>query len=406
MAQIEKTKIMNSKSNLTQNIQTYNLYRLFGNLMIIGPILVPFMLFKGLNYAQIMLLQSISALAVFVFEVPTGAIADKVSRKFSLVLSGFFFIFGLFMYIITNSFLLFAFAEILFGIGLTLRSGADSAILYESLCRLDRQKEYQKVEGHAASLAFMGQALGSVVSGFIYKFDHYLPFWVSIGFISVAAIFAFRFTDSEPEKSEHNYLVHIFKSAGIAFKTPRILWTVVFAAFMGFIFRTSFWLYQPYFKQVNIDVQWFGIIFFFFNIVAAFASKYLVHRHQDRRPRQILLVLAGIITISFLVPALFISKFMIMVLAMQQIVRGMYQPTLKFYINHQIGDQYRATVISLVSLSGSLGFALLSPVVGLSLDKVGTIPTYLWMGIVALSGTLLLILMRRLQKLKKRRSEL
>jgi len=164
-------------------------------------------------------------------------------------------------------------------------------------------------------------------------------------------------------------------------------------------------LYQPYFKQVNIDVQWFGIIFFFFNIVAAFASKYLVHRHQDRRPRQILLVLAGIITISFLIPALFISKLMIMVLAMQQIVRGMYQPTLKFYINHQIGDQYRATVISLVSLSGSLGFALLSPVVGISLDKAGTIPTYLWMGIVATAGTLLLILMRRLQKLRKLRKK-
>ncbi len=389
------------KSKLKRNIAIYNYYRLFGNLVIIGPILVPFMLFKGLSYAQIMLLQSISAIAVFAFEVPTGAIADKVSRKFSLTLSGVFFIVALFLYIITHSFIIFALAEVLFGIGMTLRSGADSAILYESLCRLKREKEYQKVEGHAASIVFLGQAVGSVISGFIYKFDHFMPFWSSMIFVAMASSVAFLFTDSKPEKSEHNYIVHIIKSAGITLKTPRILWTVAFSAFMGFIFRTSFWLYQPYFKQIDIDVQWFGVIFFFFNLVAAFASKYLVNHYKDKRPRHILLILAGIITISFLVPSLFVSKFMLVVLASQQIVRGMYQPTLRFYINHQIGDKYRATVISMVSLSASLGFAIFSPFVGISLDESGTIPTYFWMGIVGAGGTLLLILMRRLQKLKK-----
>jgi len=76
-------------------------------MLIIGPVLVPFMLFKGLSYSQIMLLQSISAVSVIVFEVPTGAIADKFSRRISLFLSGWFCASGLILYIAFESFYLF-----------------------------------------------------------------------------------------------------------------------------------------------------------------------------------------------------------------------------------------------------------------------------------------------------------
>lgn len=129
-----------------KNIKIYSGYRFFTNMLIIGPILVPFMLFKGLSYSQIMLLQSISAISVFLFEVPTGAIADKFSRKLSLAISGILCGIGLLIYIIFKSFYIFAIAEIVFGMGMTFSSGADSAILYESLVKLDRKKEYQKRE--------------------------------------------------------------------------------------------------------------------------------------------------------------------------------------------------------------------------------------------------------------------
>ncbi len=391
---------MNKTDLMCRNVKVYPWFKMFFNLIIIGPILVPFMLWKGLSYAEIMLLQSISAISVFIFEVPTGAIADKVSRKLSLVLSGFFAVFGLLFYILFKSFLLFAVAEILFGIGLTLSSGSDSALLYESLAKSQKKDEYQNHEGHAASLCFIGQAIGGVLSAFLFKYNPNLPFIISIGNLFVAIIFSFKFEETEREKSEHKYVIHVLKSIKISIKTPRILWTVLFAGLMGFVYRTSFWLYQPYFKLADIDIQWFGLIFAYFNIVAAFSSKYLVKKFHKTRPRKIFLVLILIMAGSFLVPMIFFSPFMIIVLASQQIVRGMYRPTLRFYINHQISDKYRATVISLVSLSASLCFAILSPIVGLALDHKGTPFTYVWMGIITLAGTLILWTLRAYQKRK------
>lgn len=388
-----------------RNIAVYSGFRFFISMLIIGPILVPFMLFKGLSYSQIMLLQSISAIAVFLFEIPTGAVADKLSRRLSLMLSGIFAVTGLLFYIVFDSFLLFAVAEIMFGIGMTFSSGADSAILYESLDRLNRTREYQKIEGHSASLIFIGQAVGSVISSFLYTRNPYLPFWISVINLLIAASLSLGFFDPSREKSEHTYILHVITSCTIAIKTPRIFWTVLFAAFMGFITRVSYWLYQPFFQQVNIEVKWFGLIFFGFNMVAAFSSKMLVRRYYDHRPRHVMLWLAGLMVISFALPALIVMPWVIVVLALQQIVRGLYRPTLRFYINHQIKDAYRATVISLVSLSASLGFALLSPLVGMLLDDCGTVSTYFIMAAFSVGGVGFFVLLRRMQKVAKLRRE-
>ena len=380
------------------NPKVYLYYSLFSNLLIIGPIIVPFLLFKGLTYSQIMLLQSIAAIAVVIFEVPTGSIADKTSRKLSLGLGILFGFLGLLIYTVFSSFFIFVIAEIFFGLGMTFKSGADYALLYESFAANGRKKDYQKIEVQAQSLIFIGQAVGSIISGFTYKISPYIPFIISLFNLIIAGLVSFCFIEKERLKSEHKYLVHVFRSLNIAYKTPRILWAVLFAVLIGFLFRTSFWVYQPYFEHVNIDVMWFGVIFFFFNMMAAFSSKYLVKKFYDTRPRKVLLSLVVLLFLSFALPAIIQLPIALIFLSLQQIVRGLHKPTMRFYINHQVKDKYRATVISIVSLATSLGFAVLSPFVGLSLDNFGTIFTYSILAIFSLASLTFLFFLRKYQK--------
>ena len=120
-------QIMEAEADLEphrRNIRLYPLYRFFLGMMIIGPVLTPYLLLKGLDYVQIMVLQSISAATVVFFEVPTGMIADRVSRRLSLVLAGVGMAGGLAVYIFGNTFFWLALAEFVFALGLTCRSGA------------------------------------------------------------------------------------------------------------------------------------------------------------------------------------------------------------------------------------------------------------------------------------------
>jgi predicted MFS family arabinose efflux permease len=209
------------------------------------------------------------------------------------------------------------------------------------------------------------------------------------------------FYDTGIIKTSHNYITHILKSSGYAFKHPRILWAIIFAFVFGFFFRSSYWFYQPYFSAVNIDVKWFGIIYFGFNIVAALSAKFLVAKYYDERPRRILIALCWLLAVSFLIPAIIKSPFILVILALQQIVRGLKDPTLRFYINHNVDDGYRATVISLVSLAGSLGFAIFAPFVGKGLDANSPFTIYLRMGLILAASTILLIFLRNVLKPKK-----
>lgn len=384
------------------NVKNFVLHKFFQNMIIIGPVLMLFLLWKGLNYVQVMMLQSISAIAVIVFEVPTGVISDKITRHLSLFLGNFCMATGLIIYILGKSFTVFAIGELVFGLGMTFTSGSDTSILYESLCALGRKKEYQKIMGRAMSAMFIGQGFGSIISSILYKIHPLIPFAASVGFVFVAMWLSLRFADHGREKSEYSYLMHTFQCFKLVVTKKRIFWALGFAIAMGIVYRSSFWLYQPYFNLVELPVIWYGIVFFFFNVCAAFSSHYLVPLLQDHRPRRVLLILLLAMSASFIIPALLPHIFMIGIFGFQQLVRGLYKPTMSFYINHQVEDHNRATVSSLVSMGASLGFALFSPITGYWLDTVGAKYTYLRMGWFSTTALLVLFFLWRMHKLSKR----
>ncbi len=390
---------------MNRNLTIYPLFRFLLNMLIIGPILIPFLRWKGLDYSEIMLLQTISAISAMVFEVPTGAVADKLTRKLSLVISGFILALAMLIYIITDHFIFFAISEILFGLGLTFSSGADSAILFESLRSIDKEKEYQKREGSAASNIFLGQAVFSILSGYLYMIHPTIPFWISVFFLLGASTVALLFKEPERNKSAHRYLKHIWVSFSGAVKKPRILWLMFFAALFGSLIRLGYWLYQPYFDLVNLEIVYYGYIFAGMNIIAAFSSKVLLKKISHIRPRKVLLCLACLMSVSFLLPGFMKAYWLIGIICLQQIFRGMYPATMRFYVNNQVRDDFRATTLSLVSLVSSLSFALISPLVGNALDIVGTQQVYRWIGYISVAGIIFLFFLRRRQKIKKLRQQ-
>lgn len=68
-----------------KNVRKFYLFQAAFGAMIIGPIIMIYLLdVKGLTFTQAMLLNTFSSLALVIFDVPTGALADYYSRKISL----------------------------------------------------------------------------------------------------------------------------------------------------------------------------------------------------------------------------------------------------------------------------------------------------------------------------------
>jgi hypothetical protein len=62
---------------------------------------------------------------------------------------------------------------------------------------------------------------------------------------------------------------------------------VAFSMVFMIFYRAGFWFFQPYMESVDIPVKYFGLIFFLFNLTAAFVSK-RSHYIMDKQSRGLL----------------------------------------------------------------------------------------------------------------------
>ena len=118
--------------------------------MLFAPYILHFMTaVRGMSLREYGLLQLIYYWVVMAFEVPSGVIADRLGRKWTLVLGALANGCGCFLFAASYDFWVFAGGEVLLGLGTALISGSDSAMLYDSFAAENRQSEYPRAEGRA-----------------------------------------------------------------------------------------------------------------------------------------------------------------------------------------------------------------------------------------------------------------
>lgn len=365
--------------DLHKNIKTYYFYSAFADLLILGPIIILFFQAKGLSFTKIMTLQSIAAISVVLFEVPTGAIADKIGRKVSVSIGALLWAVSLSIYIVGDNFYIFALAEIIFSLGATLKSGADTALIYDTLKSLNNEMKFQAIEGKARAISLWSQAFGSIIAGFVYEININLPMIISIGFMIVTALISLTFNEP-PIKKEGEYGIKYIKQIKNSYKFvinhEKIKAIILFSMVFFIFYRAGFFYFQPYMESVKIPVKYFGIIFFIFNITAAITSK-RCHLIMEKTKPRTLTFMAGLIIVSFLI--LSFTKIWIGVIAilLQQMARGLYRPVTRKYLNKHIPSDKRATILSFQSLATSIAASIALPLLGILKDNTTVYNTHL-----------------------------
>ena len=117
------------------NVWKFYLYKgLWGlGMGLVIPVGMLYYLERGVSLAGFMILMTVLNFSVVVFEVPTGVVADKFSRKWSICLGTALMAMAAVIMLATVNFALLALGFLCWGLGQSLVSGADSALLYDSL---------------------------------------------------------------------------------------------------------------------------------------------------------------------------------------------------------------------------------------------------------------------------------
>ncbi|MCK4427171.1 MAG: MFS transporter [candidate division Zixibacteria bacterium] len=368
---------------MEKNILKFYWYRFtkFGLFHI--AIMVLFYQQRGLSFSQIMILQSFYYFAKVFSEVPTGALADRFGRKKSLVIGSFCHSSAYLLIFLSHSFILFNLGEIIAGISMSFAYGADSALAYDTLKNLGREKEYQKVEGNAHSMRLLAFAIFAPIGGLLATLNLALPYLASSIVIFLSGLLALTFVEPGKEGSKvqkfkgsrfevrKKYYHEIRRSLNLMLNEKRILWLVLFFSLVFLATRLGFWTYQPYMKKVGVPVSLFGVVFASFHLFTALFSKYADKIEKALKENLTLLIMPFLVIVSFVLMSRFLFLWSIGFIFLQQVSMATHEPILKNYLNRYTSSDIRATMFSVQHMAGNLVFAVTAPFLGSFVDKSG-----------------------------------
>ncbi|KKS30667.1 MAG: Major facilitator superfamily [Parcubacteria group bacterium GW2011_GWC2_42_11] len=133
-----------------------------------------------------------------------------------------------------------------------------------------------------------------------------------------------------------------------------IKWIVGFSTLIAVSSKVWFLTYNPYFELVHLDVRYYGIVFFFLNLVAWFFCKNAYRIKERFGEARVVVLLLLAIALPIMIMGTFVGVFSISLVLMQNVVRGMARPFFSAFLHKHLTSDKRATVDSISSAVNGL----------------------------------------------------
>ena len=271
--------------DVKSNIWKMYLIAFLRNLHFFGAMVIPFFLeWSRLDYTKIFILEASYMFWIFVLEIPTGVVADKFGRKISIVLGGVltavsFLLFGFF-----DDYRIFFIAEFLGAFGFTLFSGADKALLYDSLIVIKKENDSKKFFSRYESASTVGMIVGFPVGSLIVgsnllSYPYSLAFTFTLtGLITVVSIYiALTLKEPKRKKVMGDLIKEGVYGFKYIFKHKKLRLFAINFALISAVTSFMFWFYQSLLGLMDVNIIYNGFIGAGFNLFSIFLLMNISH---------------------------------------------------------------------------------------------------------------------------------
>jgi MFS family permease len=339
-------------------------FAFFDELILIYPFYTLLFADRGLSAAQITSLLMVWSATTFLLEVPSGAIADKFSRKHVMILSLLIRLVGFSSWLLFQNYWGFFAGFVLWGINSALASGTQEALVYDELARLKHEEKYAKVMGRMEAFGITGALLASFIAGLLANQGYSFMLACSLMAIALAVIPLLMLPTSKAVEStgETKYVAYLVQGVRGAFTKPAILIVVLFSsAVLGLASNDEY--FNLLLREKSLDN---GSIAIWLAVVGAFGivGSSLAHRLEGKKIRlEFILVLWGVVLLTAALGGAIVSAISLGLFTMVfYIIKILFNAKLQ----HAVGDKTRATTTSVVGLLSELGALSVFAILGWS----------------------------------------
>lgn len=351
----------------------------------------------GLNPLQLVLVGTSLELAVFLFEIPTGIVADLYSRKLSIIIGYLLIGVGIFLEGALPIFATILLAQAIWGIGYTFTSGALDAWLADEIGENRLPQAYLR----SSQLSRLASFIGIFVGTWLASLRLNLPFLIGGGGLFLLALYLYRympennFTPTERgDRTTWQSMTGTFRDGLRVIRRSPILMTMLgVSLIMGLSSEGVDRLWEAHFVG-SFDlpalgaldpIYWFAIINGIVSLLSIGVAEVIRRREaasetlgdsvtwlNNRRILWILITLAFIMAVSMatfgLSPLFSVALVAYILFA---VARSSAYPILSIWTNRGIDPQVRATVLSTIGQMDAFGQVAGGPPVGIVASRFG-----------------------------------
>ncbi|MBI4140619.1 MFS transporter [Candidatus Woesearchaeota archaeon] len=345
---------------VVDNPKIYFWAHLFGSVSFIAPVTSLFYLHRGLVYSDFFIMLIGIVVSMFVFEVPTGAFADRYGHKAS-------FIVGELIKVLTTILFIFAFnpyvfytAAVLIGLAITFYSGADETFIYESLKETKQEKKMSSVwsktisGGHIAAL--ITTVIGAVIAKDLLEWQFVVLLVSGLVFQMIKIIFLTHLTPPNHLQKLHKKspFYHIKQGLTVLKKKPFLISILMSETLVLIPLHVFNFFDQVFFVNVGLAVALIGVVYAVNSILSFFVQQNLEY-FENKLSRKTIVMGTGVATfLAFLAASLTKNIFLALaVFFVLKLCNQMRYPVISQIKNEHIPSGSRATTLSLLSMIDS-----------------------------------------------------
>jgi len=367
------------------------MYGFLKNLMFFEPYLLYYLVtLSGLSFLQVGLLYSIRETTIYIFEIPSGVIADRYGKKTELYVCFLFYIFSFIIFFLADSYWMFIIAMMLFGLGEAFRSGTHKAMIMQYLDENKIVDSKVKVYGKTRSMSMIGSMIMSLIS---VVFVVWLPdirylFLLSVIPIILDMILIMTYPKylNKAESSKFNFkdfLRENYRSIKYAFTDKSVRGLLLESSSFQGGFKSIQDYIQPiilaitgtiivfsmYSQEDNLKI-YLGLIYAVIYLISSLASRNahkLVERSNERKILNYTWLVSACI---MLILSFFLNTLIIVfgIFVLFHIILNLRRPMMVDLIGDATDSTRRASVLSIESQLTSILIAIFAPILGLIAD--------------------------------------
>ncbi|AMQ17936.1 MFS transporter [Thermococcus peptonophilus] len=343
----------------------------------LGNIAVIYYLSRGLSYSEIGLATAFSALGFFLFEVPTGVVGDRVSRKTSVLIGLSIYPLSLLLLLFLRNFWMLLVSELISVLGASFISGSLQAWFFDNLKSEGREGEFKEIWRSIQKATVLASSSTTIAGAFMAQLWGFeVPILLSL----ILHLTMIPLTWSIPEmgfsKLETSYTSHVIHSFRELLK-PEVFWLITYLLTVTLSLTQFRNFFEPYLGEVlakSLGTTIMGTlgILGIVEVLTRTAPRYAGIALKGRSGRLLHETAPVAIPLSTLLSVLYPNAVFIIALGiMATLFASAFTFNFSVEFQRRIPSEKRATILSLRNMVLAIVSALFYAVYGFVVQHMG-----------------------------------